>query len=384
MYVKGLAALRQLVELAHSSTGASATKLVLLGEKPFHINIGEGNLDVQQDLSDTVIGSASELNEVHPDWIQSFISVPLTGPGAEAGWLAIASDRADAFDERMSDSVTRISSLIEQHLDRTVEHVRIDQLSATLQNNRQQLQFAKEQLAATNSELEQFAYIAAHELVAPLRTVSIYAEVLENICGDSPVDGEQTEVKMARARQCTTAIRAGVTAMNERVQYLLDFSKAAEIASTLEPVDLDLVVHSALDTLAGHLEESDAVVNIGELPQVNGRITPLQSVFANLIANAVNYRDPDRQLVIDIRSELRGNNCRITVQDNGVGIDESDRTRVFQLFERASVNTSGSGIGLALTRRIVEAHGGTIGITDSPPVHGTAFWIDLPQIQAVS
>ena len=160
---------------------------------------------------------------------------------------------------------------------------------------------------------------------------------------------------------------------------MLEFSRAQGIASDLGAIDLRMVVSSALDTLAESIEQANAIVNIGDLPHVQGREVPLQSVFANLIGNAVNYRHPDRQLEIDIRSELGDGACRITVQDNGRGIDDEDQARVFQLFERATTEAPGTGIGLALSRRIIEAHGGEIGV-ERGSESGSLFWIELPAV----
>lgn len=165
--------------------------------------------------------------------------------------------------------------------------------------------------------------------------------------------------------------------MNQQVQYLLEFSRTQGTASSTEPVDVGDVVHSALDTLADSLEEANAVITVEEMPTVIAREVPLQSVFANLIKNAVTYRHPDRQLKLTISSETEDGNCRISIADNGVGIDAEDRSRVFQLFERASTDAPGTGIGLALSRRIVEAYGGEIGIEEDSPV-GSTFWLELP------
>ena len=138
---------------------------------------------------------------------------------------------------------------------------------------------------------------------------------------------------------------------------------------------------SALDTLSEPLDEANAIVMVDDLPTVQGREAPLQSVFANLIKNAVNYRHPDRRLELKISSTSSEGSCRITLADNGVGVQAGDRSRVFQLFERASTESPGTGIGLALSRRIVEAYGGEIGIEEGSPV-GSVLWMELPEMSA--
>ena len=112
---------------------------------------------------------------------------------------------------------------------------------------------------------------------------------------------------------------------------------------------------------------------------IHGKAVPLQSVFANLFSNAVRYRDPERDLVLDVRSEAEGNDIVITVTDTGSGVDEADSHRIFQLFERASVDPAGAGIGLALSRRIVESFGGEMGVRSAEPV-GASFWMRFPRL----
>ncbi len=374
----GNSMLRHLVELAASSTRADSAELVVLGDPEFRLHVGTGSIGGDQSwaLSAQLAGAVGDVAGVD-DRVQSLLVIPVTGPSAESGWLAVAHAEANQLSDDALDSLGRVATLIEERLDRTVERIRLDQLGSVLRANQQELKVARDQLAATNTDLEQFAYIAAHELVAPLRSVAIYAEVLERLVPDDNSDSAD------RARQCADAIRSGVTSMNQQVQYLLEFSRAQGDAVSTEPVDLTRVVNSALDTLAEPLEAAEAIVTVKDLPVVSGREVPLQSVFANLIKNAVNYRHPDRQLQLTISAEISADYCRITLADNGVGIDADDRTRVFQLFERASTTTPGTGIGLALSRRIIEAYGGEIGVDEGSP-HGSVFWLDLPGVNAAA
>lgn len=370
--------LRHLVELARSSTGAVSAELVVLGDPEFRVLAGETSIGGHEDWAANVqIGcDIADIASLAPG-MQSIRTVPITGPSAEPGWIAVAHTEPNRLSNDAMDSLARVATLIEERLDRTVERIRLDQLGSVLHANQEELKVARDQLAASNTDLEQFAYIAAHELVSPLRSVAIYAEILESLV---PADGTETS---DRARKCADAIRDGVTTMNQQVQYLLEFSRAESSASTFENVDLRTVVNSALDTLSEPLDEAEASVVVGELPSVLGREVPLQSVFANLIKNAVSYRHPDRRLEVEISSVVTNGSCRISVSDNGIGVDASDRSRVFQLFERASVDAPGTGIGLALSRRIVEAYGGEIGVEDSE-AGGSVFWLELQAVPAAA
>lgn len=367
--------LQQLVELVRSATSAVSAELVLLGDPAFHLQSGDHQIGFDEHWAGLIKLDQDVIPAGCNDWVQSFVSIPVTGPSAEAGWISVASDVRGHFTPCAVESTQRIAELIEHHLDQNTERSRVDQISAVLHTNQEELKTTRDQLAAANADLEQFAYLAAHELVAPLRSVSVYAEVLRSLATDE--DSSATHMQ-----QCTDAISEGVTTMNKQIQYLLEFSRAQDIGTDLRPIDLTTVISTAIDTLAEPIEEANAIIRIGDLPYVPGREIPLQSVFANLIGNAVNYRHPSRQLEIDIRSEVNNGECRITVSDNGVGVDGEDSSRIFQLFERASTTASGTGIGLALTRRIVEAHGGEIGVEPGSP-SGSVFWIELPEAELV-
>ena len=375
-YMPGNSMLRHLVDLACSSTGAESAELVILGDPEFRLLAGDREIGGHQSWTEKfhLNGDVTNVEGV-AEGFASLLTIPVTGPSAESGWIAVAHRDPGVMTSSSLDSLSLVATLVEERLDRTVERIRLDQLGSVLRANQQDLKVARDKLAATNTELEQFAYIAAHELVSPLRSVAIYAEVLEGLVPDDESDSA------ARARQCAEAIRSGVTAMNQQVQYLLEFSRAEGTAASVEAVDLTHVVSSALDTLSEPLDEANAIVMVDDLPTVQGREAPLQSVFANLIKNAVNYRHPDRRLELKISSTSSEGNCRITLADNGVGVEAGDRSRVFQLFERASTESPGTGIGLALSRRIVEAHGGEIGIEEGSPV-GSVLWMELPEMSA--
>lgn len=164
--------------------------------------------------------------------------------------------------------------------------------------------------------------------------------------------------------------------MSTQVQSLLELSSVNATATTLEPVELSEAVGNALDTLAPQLEEANANITVEALPIVLGQLVPLQGVFANLVSNSLRYSHADRQLEIEVSASATTTHTRVTVRDNGVGVTEADADRIFGLFERASTTTDGTGIGLALSRRIVESFGGRIGVT-SGIEEGSEFWVEL-------
>ena len=314
-------------------------------------------------------GPVAGVDELADSPYGSFASIPITGPSAEPGWLVAVHCDPDALDEDSLDPLSSAATLIEQHLDRGVEKVRLDQISDVLRSNQTTLRTTQERLEVSNRELEQFAYVAAHELLSPMRSVVVYADLLH-----SEFEGMGAE----QIRSCTSEIRGGVELMDRQLHYLLELSSTQDEAADPVSVDLSDVVQEAVKTLEPQLQEANATVKFGDLPVVEARPVLLQSVFANLISNAVKYRKPGVDPEIRIDAEQDSNATRIFVADNGLGIDETNQSRVFQLFERASTSTPGSGIGLGLSRRIVEAFGGSINY-GSGKTGGSIFTITFPR-----
>lgn len=370
--------MQDIVELLRGATGAHFAQLVLASDLSVAVRAGEPTNWLETGATASVFPEAHLKNDVAPNsttapWVQSYATMPVTGTSAEPGYLVLASRDANGASVDWFRPLASAAALIEDRLDRLAEHRRIDQMAQLLRSNQERLHATEAQLRVANGELEQFAYIAAHELVAPLRAVAVYAEVLEELTKSANDDIAET------SKACAREIRDGVALMNQQVKYLLELSQGASDATDIEPIDLTDVVQRTVDTLAPALEEAAAVVNIGELAVVHGRQIPLQSVFANLLSNAVRYRHPHRPLVLDIRSEAVDDHVIVTVSDSGVGVAESDRQRIFQLFERASTDPAGSGIGLALSRRIIESFGGEIGVHPASDA-GASFWIRLPRL----
>lgn len=362
--------LQQMVNLTAAALGVPDVQLVVLAEPGLLLRsdrMVSGSPDWADRLGFQVVDP--DMGDLVEPWVRSIAVTPLTGPSGEPGFIIVGGQTADAFDQTTLDVLTRVVALAETHLDRSAERVRLDRLGEVLRSNQEQLQRAKNRLLDSNEELEQFAYIAAHELVAPLRAVSLYSEVLEPLVLAEEIDH-------AQVTRCVEAIRTGVANMDQQVKQLLELSNLQGQMSQMTSLDLTNVVDLAVHTLAEPLEEAGAVVEFGELPKVIGREVPLQSVFANLFSNALRYSHPSRSLKIRISSRIDAGRAQILVADNGAGVDPTLHDRIFQLFERGSTSTAGSGIGLALSRRIVEAVGGEIALTESS-AEGTTFMVSL-------
>ncbi|NGM69002.1 PAS domain S-box protein [Natronolimnobius sp. AArcel1] len=227
-------------------------------------------------------------------------------------------------------------------------------------------------LERSNERLEQFAYAVSHDLQEPLRMVSSYLGLIENRYADELDDDAEEFIDFAVD---------GADRMREMIDALLAYSRVETQGNPLEPVDLDAVLENVLADLRLRIEETNAEIDVdtAELPHVVGDASQLRQVFQNLLDNALEYSDGRPQVTVD--AERNGDWWTISVRDEGIGIDPDNQERIFEVFERLHSRDQheGTGIGLALCRRIIERHGGDIRV-DSERGEGTTFSFTLPAV----
>ncbi|APW96860.1 histidine kinase [Halobiforma lacisalsi AJ5] len=227
----------------------------------------------------------------------------------------------------------------------------------------------EEALERSNERLEQFAYAASHDLQEPLRMVSSYLQLLEGRYGDD-LEGDGEEFLEFAVD--------GADRMREMIDGLLEYSRVETQGEPLEPVDLDDVLEDVLADLQLQIEETDAEITVDSLPRVEGDRSQLRQVLQNLFDNAITYSgdDPPR---IHVDATRRREEWVVSVHDDGIGIDPEEQERVFTVFDRLHGRDEyeGTGIGLALCRRVLERHGGDIWV-DSEQGEGSTFSFTLP------
>ncbi|MCX7061180.1 MAG: PAS domain S-box protein [Nevskia sp.] len=231
-----------------------------------------------------------------------------------------------------------------------------------------ELKARADELVRSNQELEQFAYVASHDLQEPLRTVSGFAQLLQR----------RYEGKLgADADEYIGYVTAGVQRMKSLIEDLLAYSRVSRGSEPAQPVALNQVVDTALANLQGAITAASAVIRVGELPTVPGNDRQLVQLFQNLIGNAVKFRTEETPR-IEIGARPSGNGWIISVRDNGIGIDAKHADQVFVLFQRLNARDKypGNGIGLTICKKIVDLHRGRISV--EPGVPGTVFKIELP------
>jgi len=270
------------------------------------------------------------------------------------------------------------TGIIHDLSDRFAAEARLREANETLEANvasrTVELQASLAELARSNRDLEQFAYIASHDLKAPLRNVRQGIELLEDHLAQTvgaTFDDEANEL-----RQLTID---AVTRMENLIHGLLSFARVDRAGQRPDgTLNLGDLVDEVLQQLAADLGDVDATVEAEGLPTVQGDESQLRQLLQNLIQNSVKYRSADRPLTITLTAADHPDGWVISVADNGVGIDAAQHERVFELFRRAHSGYDGVGLGLAICQRIVERHGGTIWVESSPGA-GATFKFTLPK-----
>lgn len=228
------------------------------------------------------------------------------------------------------------------------------------------------ELSRANEELERFAFAASHDLQEPLRLIANFNALLERRYGDRLDEDGRTFIQHS--------IDAA-TRMQTLIADLLTYGKVEhEAQSPRSRVDLGGVIADVLKNLENTLNTAEGEVRVGEMPVVSGIPSQLNQVFQNLIGNALKYRRPDTQPVITVRCEDAGDDWKLEVCDNGIGIQPQYAEMIFEPFKRLHGKTefSGTGMGLAICRKIVESHDGVIWV-EANPEGGSCFLFTLPK-----
>ncbi|CAN5741554.1 hypothetical protein BH23ACT4_BH23ACT4_04930 [soil metagenome] len=235
-----------------------------------------------------------------------------------------------------------------------------------------ELEVVAERLRRSNRELQEFAFVASHDLQEPLRKIRAFGDRLTARLGEG-LDEKSADYleRMVQAAE----------RMQTLISDLLAFSRLTSKAQPFQLVDLNQVVGVVIDDLDVVLAETGGRVEVGELPQIAAESFQMRQMFQNLIGNAVKYRHPDRLPTVTVSADPAGLNgsVQIRVEDNGIGFDPDQSERIFQLFQRlhGRGEYAGTGMGLAISRRIAERHGGRL-VAHGDPGKGSTFLLTLP------
>ncbi|MEU6491205.1 ATP-binding protein [Streptomyces sp. NPDC046984] len=297
----------------------------------------------------------------------------ITGPLSTLGTAAREVARG-RFDRSLAGTgpadLRRLASDVDSMRLRLVEELR------SSEGTRRLLDEQTEDLKRSNTELEQFAYVASHDLQEPLRKVSSFTQLLQRRYGGQLDD---------KADQYIAFAVDGANRMQTLINDLLAFSRVGRVHNDHQTVDLEEVLSRTLDTLSVAVEESGAEITHDVLPTVVGDSTQLSILWQNLLSNAIKFRSPDRPPRIHIGVVPHGDAWEFAVTDNGIGIAPEFREKVFIIFQRLHTKDAypGTGIGLAMCKKVVEFHDGTIRIDPDAEV-GTRVVFTLPAVTAAT
>ena len=291
----------------------------------------------------------------------------------ELEWAAKArlANESAAKAQQLSDALGTARAALEQALRESSAISReYAEQAAALRESETQLRTLMKKLESSNRELEQFAYVAAHDLQEPLRTISSFCGLLEKRNAAQLDDSGKSYLQFI-LESSARALRL--------IQDLLALSRIGNSELEFRPVELQTAFEAACAGLSAAISAAGASVKTVPLPRVRGDLSQLSQLFANLIGNAIKFRREAPPLVQIGASELP-NAWKISVTDNGIGIRPEYYQRVFTIFQRLHTQNTypGTGIGLAICKKIVERHGGEIGI-ESEPNEGSTFFFTLPK-----
>jgi light-regulated signal transduction histidine kinase (bacteriophytochrome) len=252
----------------------------------------------------------------------------------------------------------------------------VQSANAKLERANQDLAHSNLELKRSNAELEQFASVASHDLQEPLRKVQTFGDQLERRYGDQIPD---------EAVDYLHRMRRAANRMSTLIEDLLRFSRVTTHARPPQPVDLSRVAREVTSDLEAPLQETQGVVEIDGLPTVEADPLQMRQLLQNLIANGIKFHRPGLPPLVRLqRAQSPGVGLvAFTVQDNGIGFEPEYEERIFKVFERLHPRDvyQGTGIGLAMCRKIVERHGGSI-VAAGRPGEGSTFTVTLPVTQS--
>ncbi|HSH18071.1 MAG TPA: ATP-binding protein, partial [Candidatus Saccharimonadales bacterium] len=253
----------------------------------------------------------------------------------------------------------------------------LKEMNATLEqrvNGRtEELVAANKELSRSNIELQDFAYVASHDLQEPLRKIISFAGLLESDYKKELPDEAQVYV---------TGLQKSSIRMRTLINDLLNYSRVTTKAQPFSRVDLNFTIKEVIDDLQSRIDETSATIKIGKLCSIEADPLQIRLLLQNLVSNALKYKKADVAPIIKITSKITSGNCIISIEDNGIGFDEQYTDRIFTIFQRLHGRTTyeGTGIGLAICKKIVDRHDGTI-TAKSKEGEGSTFIVTLPKHQ---
>jgi signal transduction histidine kinase len=309
-----------------------------------------------------------DIRLANEDGIRTWLSLPLLFQGQLIGALNLGRGLGHPFTQEDIEIVHDVANQLAIALQQT-------NLYNTLQTELAERKKLISQLEASNAELERFTYTVSHDLRSPLVTIKGFLGMLRK---------DVQEGRHDKIEDDFNRISNAADKMHILLSDLLELSRVGRIINPPEEVDLAQVIREAIETLDANLRSKKVVINSPlDMPMVYGDRVRLREVFENLIDNATKYTGDQPNPMIEIGTKDEENEVVIFVRDNGLGIELQYQKKVFGLFDKLNPNSEGSGIGLALIKRIIETHGGKIWVESAGLGKGSMFCFTIPDSRHV-
>ena len=300
----------------------------------------------------------------------SLIYVPLKKHGKTIGTLSVQCYQPDGYTLKH----LKLVELVAIQVAIAIENARLftdlqQELAGRIQAEAERELFIQE-LEAKNAELERFNYTVSHELKSPVVTMKGFI---------GSIGRDLQDMKYDRAQKDIIRVSTAADKMYETLSGLLELAQIGRVSEVITEVDLVQLAQAALDTAHEQIRVRNVAVKISpDLPKVHGDRIRLREIYENLIVNAAKYMGDQTEPLIEIGKRETDHTTILFVKDNGMGIDPRYFTRIFNLFEKMNPNSDGTGIGLALVKRIVETHGGKIWVEFEGLGKGSTFCFTIP------
>jgi light-regulated signal transduction histidine kinase (bacteriophytochrome) len=318
---------------------------------------------IQEDDIDKVKARFPGLSPLFQAGIRSFMAVPLISKDQVIGVLNFGSLKPDVYaeaDVKLAESIGSQIAGATANAQIYAEHKRAEEALAR----------QARELGRSNAELEQFAYVASHDLQEPLRKIQAFGDRLKAHCNDALDE---------RGHDYLQRMQNAAGRLQRLINDLLTFSRVTTRAQPFVPVNLSAVARDVVSDLEVRIERTDGRVEVNGLPTVDADPSQMHQLLQNLIDNGLKFHRPEQPPVVKVHGNLLGERSQIIVEDNGIGFDEKYLDRIFTIFQRlhGRLEYEGTGVGLAVCRKIAERHSGTI-TAQSTPGKGTTFTVTLP------
>ncbi|MBL8089933.1 MAG: GAF domain-containing protein [Anaerolineales bacterium] len=334
-----------------SADESNSAIFLIRGEVPYILNN-----NVQEELPDFQM-------EPHT-YVQSWLAIPLKTRGKILGIIALDGIKKNQFNEHHAELAVSFANQVAIALENA-------QLFNELQQELKTRETLINQLETKNAELERFTYTVSHDLKSPLVTINGFLGYLE---------ADVAANDMKRFRHDSERIKEAVVKMHTLLSELLELSRIGRVANPSEIIPFEELIKDAIELVGGRIDKNKVIINIQpNLPSVFGDRQRLTEVLQNLIDNAAKFVRAETNPTIDIGYDGEENGLHIFfVRDNGIGIPQELHDRIFGLFDKLDPHSEGTGIGLAIVKRIVEVHGGRIWV-QSEAGKGSTFFFTLPK-----